>query len=164
MTPAPLPGRPRAAAAPTTGPGLVDDETAALLRDAVGRLRTRQTQQLFDLTLHVGRLGGRHARFVVRPPDRVDLDRGVRTDLVARLLQQVADTRELPGRSQAHASVWLTRPGSPCEEDDDHWWHAAARSACSSVACTLDGFWVVTRTGWLDLVTGECRRWTRLRL
>lgn len=143
-----------------------DDATAALLRVAVGRLRTRQGRRSFHPTLHVGRLGGRHAGFVVRPGDRPDLDRGVRTEVVARLLQHPegrpagADPLVPP----AAASVWLTRPGAPCEEDEDHSWHAAARSACAVFHCTLEGFWLVTPTGWLDLATGESRRWTRLRL
>jgi hypothetical protein len=29
---------------------------------------------------------------------------------------------------------------------------------------TLEGFWVITRSGWRDVVTDEHRVWKRLRL
>lgn len=165
MTNAPLPRRPGTGPARAPAPALLDGPTEAALHRAVARLRTRRPREPFDLTLHVGSLDGPRVGFVVHARERSDLDRGVRTDLVARLLRQALDAgsedpRPTPG-IPAGTSVWLTRPGSPSEEDDDHAWHAAARSAYASLGRTLGGFWVVTRTGWLDLVTGERRLWTR---
>ncbi len=59
---------------------------------------------------------------------------------------------------------WLTRPGQPRVHDEDPAWQAAARWATAAHGLTSHGFVVVTRYGWYDAVTGETRRWKRLRL
>jgi hypothetical protein len=126
-----------------------------LLRLEVGRLRAETAWHRFTPMLHVGSLGGEH---VSRPAPLTDplMDAGTRTELVLRLLEDRADHRS--------ASIWLARPGEPVLEDHDLAWLAAASRAFDAVECPLDGAWSVTRTGWLDLRSGERRTWKRLRI
>jgi hypothetical protein len=131
--------------------------TLSLLRLEVGDLRQRQKRQRFDTVVHLGRLGGRHRTCTVPLADRAVLDPGTRTDVVSRLL-------EAEPVSAGPASVWLSRAGEPQVQDDDLAWLSAAGRAFGALDRRLDGFWVVTRTGWLDVRTGESRTWKRLRL
>jgi hypothetical protein len=48
--------------------------------------------------------------------------------------------------------------------DQDALWHAAAVHAFDAFRIRLDAFRVVTKSGWLDVRTGESRTWKRLRL
>lgn len=134
---------------------MTDLAQLALLRTAVGQLRARETHRRFDAVVHVGRLGSDHVSCPVPAGDPV-LDAGTRTEVVLRLLE----TRH----EQGAASVWVTRPGEPDLQDSDLAWLSAAGRAFAAVGCRLDGFWSVTRTGWLDVRTGERRTWKRLRL
>ena len=84
-------------------------------------------------------------------------DAGLRLDLVAALLG-----RTDPTATAAHG--WVTRPGAPALHDADLAWHAAAVHAWGVHGLLLSGFHALTRTGWVDVVTGERREWKRLRL
>jgi hypothetical protein len=102
-------------------------------------------------TCHVGHPGGEHARW----PHEVTNDTSLRADLVERALDGLLETEG--------ACVWLTRGGGPevCDADAD--WFAAARTAFARHGLPLTSFFVLTRTTWVDLVTDERRRWTRIR-
>jgi hypothetical protein len=140
-------------------PGPTDDdvplERRRLLRREVGLLRRRETRRTFDTAVHVGELGGQSAGFVARAQDLPVLDAGLRTDVVCGLLA---------GLTTATATAWVVRAGTPETQDVDLRWYAAARSATDVLGRRLDGCYVVTRTGWLDLLTGRRRTWVRLRL
>lgn len=126
-----------------------------VLREEVGRFRQRESRRKFDPVLHVGRLGGTRDSFVVRRADLPALDTALRTEVVYSLLTQSGpDDR----------TAWLTRPGvpEPCDADWD--WFSATRAAFEIDSRPLDGFYAITRTGWLDLRTGRSRTWVRLRL
>jgi hypothetical protein len=131
--------------------------TASLLRLEVGRLRSHESRRRFDSVVHVGRLGGSTRTCTVPLASLSVLDAGTRTEVVSLLLEEHALFEEV-------ASVWLTRAGDPLLQDDDLAWLSAACRAFAALGWTLDGFWVVTRTGWLDVRTGEGRTWKRLRL
>ena len=85
-------------------------------------------------------------------------DDGLRVDLVARLLSRTdPDT-------VAAAYGWITRPGVPELHDADLAWYAAAAAGFAAHRVRLTGFLAVTRTGWVEVATGEARTWKRLRL
>lgn len=134
---------------------MTDATRCSLLRLEVGRLRAEQPRQRFDAVIHVGRLGGPHRSCPV-PAGEPLLDAGTRTDVVLRLLES--------GAGEAAVEGWLTRPGEPLLQDDDLGWLSATLRAYGVVGRTLEGFWSVTRTGWLDVRTGERRTWRRLRI
>jgi len=119
-------------------------------------LRAAQRRQRFDTVVHLGELGGARVSCPVPYADPL-LDAGTRTELVTRLLETGEDVPRA-------ASVWLTRAGEPLLQDDDLAWLGAACRAFDTIGCRLTGFWSVTRTGWLDVRTGEQRTWKRLRL
>ncbi|HLN77745.1 MAG TPA: hypothetical protein VK204_11925 [Nocardioidaceae bacterium] len=131
-------------------------DTTALLRAEVGRLRAHESRRRFDTVVHVGSLGGSPVTCPVPSADPV-LDIGTRTDVVATLLANA------PVTPQA-ACVWLTRAGDPQLQDEDLAWLSATCSAFGAVGRRLGGFWTVTRTGWLDVRSGEGRTWKRLRI
>ncbi len=127
----------------------------ALLRTEVGRFRTRESRRVFDVSVHVGVLGGDRDSFVVRAQDLPAVDAALRADVVSALLEDApAEWR----------TAWLVRPGTPEPHDLDLQWLAAARTAFGMHGRALDGFFALTRTGWRDVRTDECRVWKRLRL
>ena len=118
------------------------------LRRFVTCVGTRRTA---DPVCHVGHPAGEHARI----PDRRADDAGLRADLVERALDGLETTRR--------ACVWLTRTGTLGRTDHDAHWFAAARSGFAGHGLPLPGFFVLNRTGWVDLVTEETRTWSRVR-
>lgn len=134
---------------------MTDPAQSSLLRLQVGRLRARTARRRFEPVVHVGSLGGEHTSCPVPVTDPV-MDAGTRTELLSRLLES--------GAARHSASLWITRPGEPLLEDHDLAWLAAARLTFAALDRTLDGVWSVTRTGWLDVRTGEHRTWKRLRI
>ena len=126
-----------------------------LLRQEVGRFRARESRRVFDLSVHVGVLGGPRDSFVVRAQDLPAVDGALRTDVVAALLEDSPDDWR---------TAWLVRPGTPEQHDLDLQWLAAAGTAFGMHGRRLDGFFVITRTGWRDVLTDETRVWKRLRL
>ncbi|MEO5709414.1 MAG: hypothetical protein ABIQ59_06300 [Nocardioidaceae bacterium] len=126
-----------------------------LLRQEVGRFRARESRRVFDLSVHVGVLGGARDSFVVRAQDLPAVDTALRTDVLAALVEDSPDDWR---------TAWLVRPGTPEPHDLDLQWLAAASSAFGMHGRTLDGFFVLTRSGWRDVLSGESRVWKRLRL
>ena len=133
----------------------VTDIPEALLRLEVGRLRQRETRRSFDSALFVGVLDGPRDSFSLPLRDAPAVDAGVRTDVVGRLLDRTAPD---------HRTLWLVRPGHPEPHDADLAWAGAARRAFALHGRPLDGCYVVTRYGWLDLDSGRARTWKRLRI
>jgi hypothetical protein len=136
---------------------VTDPTTASLLRLEVGRLRSRESRRRFDTVVHVGALGDVHRSCTVPVVDLPVLDAGTRSEVVSRLLEE-------GGLDEPGAHVWLTRAGEPQLQDEDLAWLSATIRAFDCVGGTLEGFWSVTRTGWLDVRSGDARTWKRLRL
>ena len=118
-------------------------------------MRERETRRVFDAAVHVGELAGPRDSFVLRAQDLPAVDTALRTDVVSSLVEQAP-----PGWRTA----WLVRPGTPELHDQDLRWLASARTAFAIHDRPLDGFYVVTRNGWRDVMTDEIRVWRRLRL
>ena len=132
-----------------------DDQTRARLRLEVGRFRARERRRVFDTVVYVGRLDGPRDSFVARAQDLTVMDAGLRIDVVEVLVEATAE--------QA-TEAWITRAGVPAPHDEDLAWLAAAITAFAIHGRPLDGFYVFTRTGWLDPRSGEGRSWRRLWL
>lgn len=136
----------------TRSPGT---DRRALLREEVGRFRARESRRVFDVSVHVGELAGARDSFVVRAQDLPAVDAALRIDVLSALLEDSPD---------GWRTAWLARPGTPEVHDLDLQWLAAAGTAFGMHARVLDGFYVVTRAGWRDVLTDETRVWKRLRL
>jgi len=135
-----------------------DDQTQ-ILRQEVAILRAQESRRVFDVAIHVGELGGRRDSFVrtqdTASIDIAAMDIGLRIDVVSSLV----------GTSAPEAvSAWVSRPGAPHTHDVDLEWLAAASVAFGMHGRELAGFYAITRSGWLDVRTGEQRVWKRLRL
>ena len=135
--------------------GLVDPRAA--WRREVGEFRAREQRRRHPLGVHVGEPGGWRETVELPWPESSCSDAGLRLDVVTALLG-----RTDPAVTAAHG--WLTRPGAPEVHDADLAWHAAARHAWEVHGLVLSGFHALTRTGWVDVLTGEHRVWKRLRL
>ena len=132
-------------------------EQRLLLRRAVGLLRARESRRVFDSVVHVGELDGECRSFVVRAGDLPALDASLRTDVVSALVAELDPALSSP-------TVWLVRCGAPDLHDLDLRWLASARAAFSEQGRIIGGFYAITRTGWLDVDSGQSRTWKRLRL
>ena len=126
-----------------------------LLREEVGRFRARESRRVFDSSVHVGLLGGPRTGFVVRAQDLPAVDAALRVDVLTTLIA------ESPPQ---WCTAWLVRPGTPERHDLDLQWLAAAHAAFGIHDRPLDGCYVITRSGWRDLLSDETRVWARLRL
>jgi hypothetical protein len=122
----------------------VTRELRAFVREA-GRRRSLTT------TCRVGRPDGE--RVSLPHVDTDDL--ALRTDLVVRALDGLLSTDG--------ACAWVTRGGSAGTVDADAAWFAAARAGFASHGLRLPAFLVLHRYGWVDLVSGDQRRWLRVR-
>lgn len=131
------------------------DIPETFLRLEVGRLRRRETRRAFDSVLFVGSLDGERDSFTLPLRDVPAIDAGVRTDVVCTLLERT---------DHALRTLWLVRPGDPEPQDADLSWAGAARSAFALHERPLEGCYVITRYGWLDLDSGRRRTWKRLRI
>jgi hypothetical protein len=126
----------------------------ALLRQEVGRFRAAEQRRRFPTTLHIGRLEGDRTAWEV-PAAAGPLDRATAFDLLDCGLAAA-----LP----AEVDAWVTRPGVPELHDEDLLWLTVTSAAVAARGSALVSFHAVTRTGWLDVRTGETRVWVRLRL
>lgn len=131
------------------------DDLHPLLRQEVGRLRAGESRRVFDAAVNVGRLAAARARFVARAQDIPALDPALRIDVVSALVEEAAS---------GPLTVWLTRPGTPDTHEEDLRWLSAAEIACGQHDRTMAGFYAITRTGWLNVHTGQQQTWKRLRL
>ena len=109
------------------------------------------TRRALATTCHVGHPGGEHARW----PHDVTVDHSVRTDLVERAIDGLLVVDR--------ACAWVTRGGELDVTDADAEWFAAARTAFSHHGLRLPAFFVLNRSGWVDLVSDERRAWSRVR-
>jgi hypothetical protein len=133
----------------------IDATLRLLLREEVGSLRARESRRRFDASVQVGILGGARAGFVLRAKDRPVMDAALLRDVASRLVE---------GSPSSWRHAWLVRPGTVEPHDLDLHWLAAARAAFGSVERPLGGCFVVTRSGWRDVVTDDGHAWVRLRL
>ena len=118
------------------------------LRDFVAAAGTRRD---LETTCHVGHPCGERTRFVHFDID----DASLRADLVERAIDGLL-------RSDG-ACAWVTRGGELGLVDADAEWFAAARAAFARHGLPLPAFFVLNRRGWVDLVSGEQRLWSRIR-
>jgi hypothetical protein len=125
------------------------DLAAAITQELRGFVAAAGTRRALPTTCHVGRPADEH----VALPE-VD-DPGLRADLVERAIDGLV--------SLENACAWLTRAGDVGMTDTDATWFAAARAGFARHGIVLPAFVVVTRTAWLDLVSGEQRVWSRVR-
>jgi hypothetical protein len=109
------------------------------------------TRRSLPITCGVGHPGGQHTRFA----HEVTAEAALRADLVERVIDGLLDTTD--------ACAWLTRGGELELTDADAEWFAAARTAFARHGLPLPAFFVLNRSGWVDLVTGEHREWSRVR-
>lgn len=140
-------------------------------RAEVGTFRADERRRRFPMGVHVGEPGAARWTAVVPWPVPEEYDAGLRLDLVTGLLDALlaAATSTDPDGGEAQprpsqAWAWLTRPGEPVLHDRDLEWYSAAAHSFAAYDLELLGFRAVTRSGWLDVVTGEQRVWRRLRL
>lgn len=146
---------------PITRSHSTSDERAlhAALRREMLLLRRREGRRRFDTVVHVGELGSEERSCALPDDAREVLDPGTRTDIVTALLEELVAAREGTNRARG----WLTRYGEPELQDEDLTWLAAAIRAFGVLQLDLEGFWTITRTGWIDVRTGERRVWKRPR-
>lgn len=109
------------------------------------------TRRSLPTICHVGHPGGAQARW----PHAVTTDHSVRADLVERAIDGLVVAEG--------ACAWVCRGGALEVSDVDAEWFAAARTAFARHGLTLPAFFVLNRTGWLDLVSEERRQWSRIR-
>jgi hypothetical protein len=109
------------------------------------------TRRSLATTCHVGHPSG----------EQVHLEHGVTTDpaLRADLVERAIDgLLVIDG-----ACAWMTRGGELTLTDADAEWFAASRTAFARHGLRLPAFFVLNRSGWVDLVSGQERRWSRVR-
>ncbi|MDN5893294.1 MAG: hypothetical protein L0H93_04645 [Nocardioides sp.] len=137
--------------------GMYDHELLGDLREAVHRFRTGERRRRFPPMLHVGDLTGTPTTWLVGPGDR--LDAGLRTDIVAELLDSV-----LHQVGATVPSAWLTRSGAPLPHDEDAAWMGPIDRAFEAALVTPRCMVVVTKGGWYQPHGVQRREWKRLRI
>jgi hypothetical protein len=140
-------------------PGPADPAVPAAFRSEVARLRAAERRRLFPLGLQVGTPDGHRLRLEVPWPVPPELDPGLRFDLAEALVDAVVRSRP----EDRPVWAWVTRPGVPQLHDCDLDWFAAVSRAVGAHQVLLAGFRAVTRTGWLDVVSGASDSWKRPR-
>ena len=122
------------------------DPPPALL--ALGKAYQRECRgrRTHPVVLRLGALGGEH----VVVPHGSATDAGLRADLLERVLDDLDPAVVLP---------WFTRGGALAPNDTDFAWYAAARTAFGRHGHPLRAFYVLTRTGWLDLCSDRSTPW-----
>ncbi len=130
-----------------------------LFRGEVARLRASERRRLFPLQVHVGVPDGPRRCVELPWPVPSEYDAGLRFDVADALVEGL-----LTGRPEAEAVWgWVTRPGVPQVHDCDLEWFATFTRVLGVHGMRSAGFRAVTRTGWLDVASGESRTWKRLR-
>lgn len=82
------------------------------------------------------------------------LDPGLRHDVTSRALEGLVAPAPL---------AWLVRTGEVSLQDHDLAWFSAVRRAFDAHDLPLRTFHVVTRRGWIEVVSGQQIQWRRLR-
>lgn len=140
-------------------------------RTEVARLRAAERRRSFPLGVHVGAPDGPRSGLALPWPVPPEYDAGLRFDLADALVDDLlGQGHDRPAGHQAHDGRaeqpvwgWLTRPGVPRVHDRDLEWLSAVTRAVGAHGLPIAGFRAVTRTGWLDVVSGRSRTWRRLR-
>jgi hypothetical protein len=125
------------------------DLAAAITHELQGFVASAGTKRALPTTCHVGQPAGEQV-FLPGADDP-----GLRADLVERAIDGLTTTDG--------ACAWLTRGGDLAATDADISWLAAARMGFARHGLPLVAFAVVTRTAWVDLLSGEQRVWRRVR-
>jgi hypothetical protein len=130
----------------------MDTSLAAAIKDELCQfVAAAGTRRDLQTTCHVGHPGGEQTRFVHLEVG----DACLRADLVERSIDGLLTT--------GGACAWVTRGGELDLADADAEWFAAARTAFARHGLPLPAFFVLNRRGWVDLVSGEQRQWSRIR-
>ena len=124
---------------------------AAVLVELRAFVRGAGSRRNLPPTCHVGHPGGQRSWFAHHEVDHASL----RADLVERAIDGLAET--------SGACAWVTRSGGLQLTDPDVDWFAAARTGFGRHGLPVPAFLVLNRTGWVDLVSGERREWSRVR-
>jgi hypothetical protein len=124
---------------------------AAVLVELRAFVREAGNRRTLPATCHVGHPGGERSRFAHHEVDHPSL----RADLVVRAIDGLSET--------SGACAWVTRSGGLHLTDPDAGWFAAARTGFGRHGLDVPAFFVLNRTGWVDLVSGERREWSRVR-
>lgn len=122
------------------------DLEAALRMTMCDFVRTIGARRVIPTVFHVGKLGrrtGAHQRAIPEDPRWVH---GLRTDLVERALDALVCEDPVG---------WVTRSGTLEPTDPDLAWFAATREAFARHELALPGFFVITRSGWIDLTAEQ---------
>ncbi len=125
------------------------DLAAAITRELRSFVAGSGTRRALPTTCHVGHPHGQQVELA-----GVD-DAALQADLVERAIDGLLDTEM--------ACAWVTRGGDLGVTDADAAWFAAARAGFARHGLPLCAFVVVTRTAWVDLVSGTRREWRRVR-
>jgi hypothetical protein len=135
-------------------------------RAEVGAFRAGERRRRFPMGLHVGAPAGERRTAWVPWPVPREYDAGLRLDVVTGLLDGLLDGLGTAAEDDppAAAAAWVTRPGEPVLHDRDLEWYSAAVHAFAAYGVRLSTFRAVTRSGWLEVATGDQRVWRRLRL
>jgi hypothetical protein len=123
--------------------------TAGITSELRAFVAAAGTRRALPSTCHVGHPGDAQ----VELPD-VD-DASLRADLVERAIDGLLDIEG--------ACAWVTRGGDLGITDADASWFAAALAGFARHGLTMSAFVVMTRSAWIDVVSGERREWRRVR-
>jgi hypothetical protein len=120
-----------------------------------GFVRDAGTRRALPFTAYVGVPGSVRTALVHEQAH----DQVLRADLVERVVDG------LPERTvrRAAACAWVTRPGDLTLDTLDQDWLAAARAGFERHDLELPAFFVVSRNGWHEALSGRTRRWHRVR-
>ena len=130
--------------------------TQAALRAEARRMVTAAGhRRLVAPRCRVGHPGG---TAVTLPEDVDACAAGLLTDLVERAVDGLGD-----GGGAGPLLAWVTRSGDLVAGDTDLAWLRAALAAFGRHGLVLPGFLVIGRHGYVDLLGGSGRRWSRVR-
>lgn len=138
-----------------------------LLRAEVAALRRREQRRVFPARICVGPAPEQGAGHELAWPPRDPPDVGLLFDLVDSLhdAQDAQDARDLRGGGHGPTPrLWLVRPGAPEVHDLDLRVASVGVRVAAARGAGSGSLVVLTRYGWLDPLTGESRRWKRLRV
>jgi hypothetical protein len=117
---------------------------AGLRAEMCDFVRSAGARRVMPTVFHVGSPGRRPTVNHFAIADDRRFDHGLRADLVERAVGALSCERPVG---------WVTRTGTLAPTDPDFDWFAATREAFARHDLTLPGFFVITRTGWLNLMT-----------
>ena len=131
------------------------DRLAPWLRRRVAELRASTMCRSFPLSVEVIPVPGDLDDRRRHRDDGRQHDRGFQVDLLCRLM----------AGADGAVAVVVVRPGHhAARTDTDGTWNAAARAAADVCGAPLAAVVIVSRWGWLDLLSGRRRDWKRLRI